>query len=229
MRLYDLFEDRDPYEKEHFNDLDQTGFYGKRGAGCIFLAKDTGRLLLAHRSKDVLEPHTWGSWGGAINPTGESPEDAVRREVQEETGFSGPIDLQPLLVFSSGTFKYFNFLAIVDHEFSPVLDWETQGYKWCEWGKWPSPLHFGLKSLFSDPASCAKIKADIDSFKEVDESVQPSVPPFLNIVFDVLEQAKDNNDEMVIAACRRLIVAFRLGFKKHALRSDVELVRSFAE
>lgn len=166
MQLADLFEAHDPYEEGHFDDLRRTGFYGKRGAGCVFLAKDTGRLLLAHRSKDVEEPHTWGCWGGALNPNGETPEDAVRREVSEEAGYHGAFELQPLFVFSSGSFKYFNFLVIVDHEFVPHTNWETQGFAWCEWGKWPSPLHFGLVSLFNDRASAEKIQSDIASFKE---------------------------------------------------------------
>ncbi|BCH23535.1 hypothetical protein [Mesorhizobium sp. L-8-3] len=52
--------------------------------------------------------------------------------------------------------------------------------------------------------------------------------PRMQIVWDVLEAAKDNADEMVIAACRRLIVADRLGWKKHAKRGDIELVMSIA-
>ncbi|UVC17568.1 hypothetical protein [Mesorhizobium onobrychidis] len=53
--------------------------------------------------------------------------------------------------------------------------------------------------------------------------------PRMQIVWDVLEAAKDNGDEMMIAACRRLIVADRLGWKKHADRTDIELVTSLAD
>lgn len=38
----------------------------------------------------------------------------------------------------------------------------------------------------------------------------------MQIVWDVLEMAKDNNDAFVIAACRRCIVAYRLGRKFEA-------------
>lgn len=51
-----------------------------------------------------------------------------------------------------------------------------------------------------------------------------AVTPRMQIVWDVLEAAEDNGDEQVVAACRRLIVADRLGWKKHAERHDVELV-----
>ena len=50
----------------------------------------------------------------------------------------------------------------------------------------------------------------------------------MQIVWNVLEAAKDNGDQMVIAACRRLIVADRIGWKKHAKRIDWELVKAFA-
>jgi len=43
---------------EHQQELEKTGFWGKRAAGCLFYAKDTGRYLIAHRSNYVLEPNT---------------------------------------------------------------------------------------------------------------------------------------------------------------------------
>lgn len=53
--------------------------------------------------------------------------------------------------------------------------------------------------------------------------------PFMHLVWQVLEAAKDNNDAMVIAACRRLIVANRLGMRKHAKAADIEIVKAFAQ
>lgn len=156
MKIVDLFEN----DNDHQDALDRTGFWGRAGAGCIILAKTTGRILLAHRSEDVEQPHTWGSWGGAID-AGEDPATAVRREVSEETGYHEPVEVIPLFIFSSGTFRYYNFLVVIEHEFEPELNWETQGYEWCEWGKWPTPLHFGLISLFKDAASVQKIKKEI--------------------------------------------------------------------
>lgn len=48
--------------------------------------------------------------------------------------------------------------------------------------------------------------------------------PRMYIVWHVLEAAKDAGDAMVIAACRRLIVANRLGWRKHADPADWQTV-----
>lgn len=136
-------------DAQHAAALRDTGFWGRAGAGALVLAADTGRILLPHRSMRVEQPGTWGVWGGAIDP-GEDPMAAARREVEEEAGASGIVEMVPLYVFRKGDFKYHNFLAVVPSEFTPRLNWETQGYKWVEYGDWPSPLHFGLVSLLAN-------------------------------------------------------------------------------
>jgi 8-oxo-dGTP pyrophosphatase MutT (NUDIX family) len=146
----------------HARALQQTGFWGAQGAGCIFLARDTKRLLIAHRSGYVEQPGTWGTWGGAIDRS-ENPEAAARREAEEEAGHHGALTMVPLFVFRSNAFRYSNFLAIVEHEFKPVLNWESQGFQWCRFGKWPRPLHFGLTAVLDDAASVAAIKQAIAS------------------------------------------------------------------
>jgi 8-oxo-dGTP pyrophosphatase MutT (NUDIX family) len=168
MRLIELFEN----DYDHREHLERTGFWGRRGAGCLFLAADTGRILFQHRSKHVEQPHTWGTWGGAID-SDETPEDAVRREAMEETSHDVQImQMIPLFVFNKpGIFQYFNYLVVVPHEFEPGLDpninWETQGYRWCTFGQWPSPLHFGAQLLTSDRASMVKIQQAIEKYKTV--------------------------------------------------------------
>lgn len=138
---------------EHGKQLKKTGFWGRRGAGCLFQALDTGRICIAHRSKYVEQPDTWGTWGGAIDDN-ETPESAARREAHEEAGYSGEMKLLPMFVFKHESgFTYYNFLALVKNEFKPNLDWESQGYVWSEYGDWPSPLHPGLKLLLADPDS----------------------------------------------------------------------------
>lgn len=135
-------------DDDRYGALKSTGFWGKQGAGCIFLARSTGRILLQLRSGAVLEPGTWGTFGGAIDAD-ETPEDAVRREVHEETGYAGELELIPMAVFTSGSFRYSNFLAVVDDEFTPDLGWEADGAEWFTFGEWPAPLHFGLKNFLS--------------------------------------------------------------------------------
>jgi 8-oxo-dGTP pyrophosphatase MutT (NUDIX family) len=149
MRVLDLFED----DSKHQQALNRTGFWGRRGAGCIIMARDTGRFCIAHRSNSVEQPGTWGTWGGAIDE-GEDPAQAARRELAEEAGYAGAMKLVPLYVFKHESgFTYYNFLAIVEREFRPKLDWETQGWDWVEYGAWPNPLHPGLKAVLSDPHS----------------------------------------------------------------------------
>ena len=64
MKSYEFIIEND---SEHRAELNRTGFWGKQGAGCIILAKDTGRICLPHRSQYVEQPGTWGTWGGAID------------------------------------------------------------------------------------------------------------------------------------------------------------------
>jgi 8-oxo-dGTP pyrophosphatase MutT (NUDIX family) len=158
MMLYDLFEGMD--DDDHQEALSQTGFWGSQAAGCLIYCSKTKRFLINHRSQHVQEPGTWGTVGGAIDSS-ENPKEAARREMAEETGYSGNITLRPLYVFKKGTFRYSNFLAIVDEEFTPYVPrehaWETEGWEWCEWSEWPRPMHFGLKALLSDKASAATI------------------------------------------------------------------------
>ena len=155
MKIKDIITESD---EEHRTALNQTGFWGKQGAGCLFLAKDTGRICIAHRSQAVEQPGTWGTWGGAID-SGEDPAKAVRREVEEEAGYTGQLNLIPLFIFSHPSgFKYYNFLALVDKEFIPITDWETQNSGWFDYGHWPNPLHPGLVTLLHDSTSTAIIQ-----------------------------------------------------------------------
>lgn len=155
MRYIELLKENDV---EHQKELERTGFWGKRGAGCLFQAIDTGRICIAHRSMQVEQPGTWGTWGGAID-NNETPENAAKREVREESGYNGKMKLIPLYVFKHPSgFIYYNFLALVEKEFTPIMDWETQGFKWVTFGKWPKPLHPGLKLLLSDPKSVEILK-----------------------------------------------------------------------
>jgi 8-oxo-dGTP pyrophosphatase MutT (NUDIX family) len=169
MKWSPVTEDSD---RDHQDALDKTGFWGKAGAGCLVFSKETGRFLLNHRSRSVEQPGTWGTWGGAID-TDENPAQAVVRELQEEAGYHGPVSkVVPLYVYRNGSFSYFNFLVIVDAEFNPKTNWESQGFQWCKMGEWPSPLHFGLKDLLTDRQSLATMQSFVDEFAPLDESAE---------------------------------------------------------
>jgi len=121
-------------------------------AGCIFLAKNSGKLLIARRGDDVDEPGTWGTWGGSLN-NGESPKAAAEREAREETGFEGKMWLKPIWTFKHHSgFEYHTFIATVEDEFRPILNWENKDAKWVSYGKWPAPLHSGFSELLKHAA-----------------------------------------------------------------------------
>lgn len=135
---------------EHEQARKETGFWGRKAAGCIFYCPATKNYGIARRSLEVLEPRTWGTVGGAIDPK-EDPEKAVRREVAEELKYTGQFTLRHLWTFKHDSgFEYHNFLATVDEEFEPVLDWENDGFKWLSFSDLLSlQLHPGMKALLT--------------------------------------------------------------------------------
>lgn len=153
------------YKSFFNNEPPSRHYHGEKAAGCIFVAKDTGRILLAHRADDeslVEEPGTWGTWGGKVDGD-ETPRQAVEREVEEETGHSGITKISLLYVYKDGSFEYHNFLVIVPFEFTPQLNWENDSSAWVEYGQWPEPMHFGLEALIRHAGP--KIKRVIEALK----------------------------------------------------------------
>lgn len=126
-------------------------FWGNLGAGVLPICTKTKRILLAYRSAYVNEPHTWGVFGGKLDE-GVQDEDLAQvalREFREESGYEGEINLTPAYIFKRPNFEYHNFLGIVDAEFEPELDWETESTKWVNYQELIDiyPKHFGLKDL----------------------------------------------------------------------------------
>ncbi len=114
-------------------------------AGCILYAEDTGRWGLQQRSDNINDPGLWAAWGGGREP-GETLEQTARRELAEESGYRGPITLEPL----ARNAKYMTFIGIVPHEFEPRTNPEWKDYCWVELGKWPSPMHPGVASALEN-------------------------------------------------------------------------------
>lgn len=147
-------------DRIHEKILEKTGFWGSKGAGCLVVCPSTKRILLGQRSKDVEQPLEWGGFGGAIDMN-EDVKTAALRELREETGFKGKATLIPLFKFKKQSFTFFNFLAIVDVEYKPKLDWETAQAKWFKWDHLPSPLHFGLKSILQNSKALSLIMEQV--------------------------------------------------------------------
>lgn len=126
-------------------------YWGNAGAGILPYAINTKRFLMSLRSGEVYEPHTWSLWGGKVEG-GENVAEAAEREFREETGYSKPINLVKSYIFKDPKedFKYTNFVGIIENEFIPKLDWETQSYKWVTYTQLEilEPKHLGFKKFF---------------------------------------------------------------------------------
>lgn len=143
-------------------------FWGNEASGVLIIAEDTGRILIGLRSGEVLEPHTWGNFGGAIglNDNGEdeeklSPPENARKEMSEEVGYHGSMDLIPAYVFESGNFKYYNYIGLVPKEFfveKSNLNWEVDDVKWVSLKELLvlDNKHFGLDGLIKNSMDIIK-------------------------------------------------------------------------
>jgi 8-oxo-dGTP pyrophosphatase MutT (NUDIX family) len=137
----------------------EAHFWGSRGAGVLALASDTGKWLVALRSRNVSSPHTWGVIGGKIDDEDSNPQDAAMREFMEETGYHGAMMMQPAYIYQANNFKYHNFVAlIVKDRWEPQLNWETEEFAWLTHEELLAlnPKHFGLDALLKNSGAMLK-------------------------------------------------------------------------
>lgn len=128
--------------------------------GCIFLATDTGRVMLQQRSNNTSHPRTWGFFGGK-SENQERPVETLLRELQEEIGGIPPYDkILPLNTFTSpnNKFVYYTFVVLVKKEFIPILNTESDGFAWVNINSWPEPLHPGVKAQLYNKKIIQKVK-----------------------------------------------------------------------
>jgi 8-oxo-dGTP pyrophosphatase MutT (NUDIX family) len=130
---------------------------GSLASGILPVARSTGRLCLAWRSSHVHLGNCWGTIGGAAHG-GVSLAESARRELREEIGYDGPIELHPAYVFALTDFSYHNFIGIVPTEFTLAANeshaWETVRLRWvelpqlmAELERTPRQFHLGLRRL----------------------------------------------------------------------------------
>jgi 8-oxo-dGTP pyrophosphatase MutT (NUDIX family) len=137
-------------------------YWGKIGAGILPICIKTGRFLVGLRSDDVMEPNTWGIFGGKLDideGINETIKIAALRELEEETKFKGDIELIEGYVFKDENFSYHNFFGIVQYEFEPILNWENDDAIWINYDELMNlnNKHFGLEAFLNDIDSKEKL------------------------------------------------------------------------
>lgn len=135
-----------------FSQLETRTYWGTEAAGILPICTKTKRLLIALRSEDVMEPNTYGIFGGKLDDDEKDVKKVAIRELFEETEFNAAITLIPAYIFEDSNFKYHNFLGLVIEEFEPILNWENSDAKWLTFDevlKLPNK-HYGLKALLKE-------------------------------------------------------------------------------
>ncbi len=98
------------------------------GAVCVIFDASTGDILIAKRPKeDRWMPSKWALVGGKLDK-GETPLEAVKREVAEETQLT-ILDPKYFYTSTNGEVEYF-FAEVVDPKV--VIDFEHEAYAWVD-------------------------------------------------------------------------------------------------
>ena len=141
-------------------DLINEGYWGSIAAGIVPYCDRTKRFLVGLRSGNVMEPHTWGGFGGKLDVdegVDESIQEAAIRELSEETGYVGSIRLVKGFVFRDDAhdFQYHNFIGVVSDEFDSHLNWENDDALWLTYDKLLNlpDKHFGLNRFIKESRS----------------------------------------------------------------------------
>ena len=134
--------------------------YNKKTAcGAIFIAAETGRVLLNLRAPYKSHKLTWSLWGGMMEGK-ETPKECLVREMHEEMSFVPDINkFYPYDIYESKDrhFRYYSFVCVVQSEFIPIINKESVGYCWTKLGIWPTPMHMGAKITLCNKKSLAKL------------------------------------------------------------------------
>jgi 8-oxo-dGTP pyrophosphatase MutT (NUDIX family) len=142
-------------------------YWGRGGAGILFVCQDDNTVLLVLRSADVEQPFTWGIPGGSVRGEGmysrrgasaPSISDSdfwrgAKTETVEECGSLPPnfsdADLVAQFDYVDGSFCYRNFVCNISSEdkraWDIELNWENDEYAWVSADDLSSmgDLHFG--------------------------------------------------------------------------------------
>lgn len=140
--------------------------WGKAASGIIIVCQEDRTIFLAERSANVMDPHLWGSVGGAIGDDGYFEEDEgdgvsyseqeflsnALQEAREELG-SVP-NFQNLIgtsEFRNKNFVYKTFVYNISKKekerWTPtiILNWENSDALWFDMDNLPRNLHHGVR------------------------------------------------------------------------------------
>ena len=141
--MMDLGENYD-YDED---DREEEVYDGFIGAGILPFCRTTHTFLVGLRSGDVSEGSSWGLFGGKVEwDEYDDVSGAAIRELGEELGFHGSIQLKTGYVYKEPRFVYHNFIGVVTEEFEPRLNWEHTDAMWVSYQELlelPNK-HFGL-------------------------------------------------------------------------------------
>ncbi|WP_080752258.1 NUDIX domain-containing protein [Burkholderia gladioli] len=125
-----------------------------KAAGVLIVAD--GNVLFLRRGSRGDHPGEWAFAGGHIED-GETPEEAARRETQEETGYE-PHKLIELGKSDDGAVEFTTFYN-ESRPFDVALSDESTEFLWSPLGSWPEPLHSGCRFVLESDAFKAVRKA----------------------------------------------------------------------
>lgn len=125
-----------------------------KAAGVLIVAD--GNVLFLRRGSRGDHPGEWAFAGGHIED-GETPEEAARRETQEETGYE-PHKLIELGKSDDGAVEFTTFYN-ESRPFDVALSDESTEFLWSPLGSWPEPLHPGCRFVLESEAFKAVRKA----------------------------------------------------------------------
>lgn len=125
-----------------------------KAAGTLVVAD--GNVLFLRRGNGGDHPGEWAFPGGHIE-SGETPEEAARRETQEETGYE-PQKLIELGKSDDGAVEFTTFYN-ESRPFDVALSDESTEFLWSPLGSWPEPLHPGCRFVLESDAFKAIRKA----------------------------------------------------------------------
>ncbi len=149
-----------------------------RAAGGLIIAKDTGNILIAKRSESVENPNKFGIFGGRFDDF-ETPDEALEREIFEETGYPIYGTYKPLGIFYSekDDFAYHTHIAFAPTQFEPELNWEHTSAEWISLEALmqipKEELHHGVSQLLDNIAVINELKSITEHYSN-DLSAEPA-------------------------------------------------------